>query len=131
MNEVNALSNTVIGESIRVHNILGPGLLERVYEECLCYCLNQKGLSVERQKQLPIKFEDIKLDGGLRLDLLVEDKLIVELKAVEKLLPVHDAQLYTYLKLSGKPLGLMINFNVKLLKQGIKRMVMTPESLCA
>lgn len=104
---------------------MGPGLLEKVYEESLCYFLAKQGMAFERQKVLPLFIEGNRLDAGFKLDLVVEDFIIVELKSVEKLLPVHDAQLYTYLKLSGYPLGLLINFNVKLLKDGLKRMAMT------
>ncbi len=121
----NEISNRIIGCAIRVHNVLGPGLIEKVYEECLGHLLVKEGFHVEKQKLLPIFFEDISLDAGLRLDMLVNDSIIIELKAVEKVLPVHEAQLYTYLKLSKKPLGLLMNFNVKLLKDGIKRMVMS------
>ena len=125
LSEEDRISKIVIGGAIRVHQALGPGLLEKIYEECLCYVLIEEGLKVEIQKALPISFEDIKLEAGLKLDILVEDKVILELKAVEKILPVHEAQLYSYLKLSKKHLGLLLNFNVKLMKQGIKRMVMS------
>jgi GxxExxY protein len=121
----NRIFHAVIGSAIHVHNVLGPGLLEKVYEECLCHMIVQKGYSVERQKVLPIAFEDIVLDAGLRLDLLVDDSVVLEIKSVDKIIPVHEAQLYTYLKLLGKRLGLLMNFNEKLMKDGIKRMVMT------
>lgn len=108
-----------------IHTQLGPGLLESVYEECLFHLLKEKGIPVERQKTLPITLGNIIIPSGLRLDLLVNDDIIVELKAVEKIIPIHEAQLHTYLKLSEKPLGLLINFNVRSLKDGIKRIAMT------
>jgi len=119
----NELTERVIGACIEIHRALGPGLLESAYEECLCYELSQAGMKFERQKPLPVNYKDVKLDCGYRLDLVVEEKVIIELKAVESLLPIHEAQLLTYLKLSGITLGLLINFNVAMLKQGIKRIV--------
>ncbi len=119
----NELTERVIGACIEIHRALGPGLLESAYEECLCYELSQGGIGFERQKPLPVHYKDVKLDCGYRLDLVVEEKIIIELKAVESLLPIHEAQLLTYLKLSGITLGLLINFNVAMLKQGIKRIV--------
>ena len=119
----NELTERVIGACIEIHRALGPGLLESAYEECLCYELSQAGMKFERQKPLPVNYKDVKLDCGYRLDLVVEEKIIIELKAVESLLPIHEAQLLTYLKLSGITLGLLINFNVAMLKQGIKRIV--------
>jgi len=106
-----------------VHRALGPGLLESAYEACLVYELASKNLKIERQKSLPIKYKGIQLDCGYRIDLLVEDKIIVEIKAVERLEPIHEAQLLSYLKLSGLEIGLLINFNVKILKNGIRRLV--------
>jgi GxxExxY protein len=117
------LSNLIIGAAIEVHRVLGPGLLESTYEECLCYELSQKGILYERQKSLPIIYKDIHLDCGYRLDVLVENLVIVELKAVEHIEPIHKAQLLTYLKLSDLWLGLLINFNVIVLKNGIHRIV--------
>jgi len=117
------LSNIIIGAAIEVHRVLGPGLLESAYEECLCHELSLRGLSFERQRSLPINYKGIKLDCGYRLDLLAEKLVIVELKAVDKIEPVHEAQLLTYLKLSNLWLGLIINFNVPILKEGIKRIV--------
>jgi GxxExxY protein len=117
----NELTERIIGACIEIHRALGPGLLESAYEECLCYELSQTGIKFERQKPLPVHYKDVNLDCGYRLDLVVEDKIIIELKAVEGLLPVHEAQLLTYLKLSGLTLGLLINFNVAMLKHGIKR----------
>jgi GxxExxY protein len=113
----------VIGAAIEVHRHLGPGLLESAYEECLCWELKQAGLAVRRQVPLPVLYKEVKLDVGYRLDLVVEDRLIVELKTVESLLPIHEAQLLTYLKLSGLKTGLLLNFNSAVLKNGIKRLV--------
>jgi GxxExxY protein len=117
----NELTERVIGACIEIHRALGPGLLESAYEECLCYELSLAGIRFERQKPLPVHYKEVNLDCGYRLDLVVEQKLIVELKAVENVLPIHEAQLLTYLKLSGLTLGLLINFNVPMLKNGIKR----------
>ena len=122
--ETEAVSREVVDAAFRVHSELGPGLLEAVYEACLSYELQKRQLRFERQVSLPIEYDGLKLDAGLRLDLLVEDEVIVELKAVEALLSVHRAQLMTYLKLTGKRLGLLINFNVPLIKQGIKRVIL-------
>ena len=120
MNE-NQLSRMVFNDALKVHRNLGPGLLESSYEECLFYELNKSGLLIERQKPLPLIYEDVKLDIGYRVDLLIEKKLIIELKSVETLNEIHFAQLLTYLKLSNCKLGLLINFNVTLIKNGIKR----------
>lgn len=117
----NQLSEKIIGCAIQVHKSLGPGLLESAYEECLFYELKQLGLFVEKQKPLPLIYKDVKLDIGYRLDLLVEKKVIVELKSVEALNDVHIAQMITYLKLSGCKLGLLINFNLLRLVDGLKR----------
>lgn len=106
-----------------MHRELGPGLLESTYEACLVYELSQAGLSVKRQKSLPVTYRSVKIDCGYRMDLLVEDQVVVELKAVEKLERIHEAQLLSYWKLSGHSVGLLINFNVEVLKQGIKRLV--------
>lgn len=121
--EANRLSNVIIGAAIDVHRELGPGLLESAYEACLKYELIQKGLRVEHQVPQPVIYKGIHLDCGYRLDLLVEDLVILELKTVESLQPIHIAQLLTYLKLKRRWLGLLINFNVPILKQGIKRLV--------
>ncbi|MBU1298644.1 MAG: GxxExxY protein [Bacteroidetes bacterium] len=123
MNE-NELSNIVIGCAIEVHKSLGPGLLESAYKECLAYKIKQEGLFVEKEKPLPLVFEEVKLDCGYRVDLLVERKLIVETKSVEALNDIHLAQVLTYLKLSGCKLGLLLNFNVVRLKDGIKRVIL-------
>ena len=120
MNE-NELSRLVFNNALKVHQNLGPGLLESSYEECLFYKLNKSGLLTERQKPLSLVYEEIKLNVGYRVDLLIENKLIVELKSVEALNEIHFAQLLTYLKLSNCKLGLLINFNVTLIKNGIKR----------
>ena len=124
MEALNLISHNIIGAAFKVHSALGPGLLESTYEVCLEYELVKLGYKVERQKSLPVNYEGIKLDAGYRIDLLVEDSVIVELKSVEDVLPIHHAQVLTYLKLSKMKLGLLINFNVRDLKLGIKRIVM-------
>jgi len=121
--EVTEVSGQVVDAAIRVHSVLGPGLLENAYETCLKHELEKRGLQAEQQVGLPIIYDGIKMDVGYRLDLLVEGCVIVELKAVDRLTPVHEAQLLSYLKFSGKKVGLLINFNVAQLKNGIKRMV--------
>lgn len=127
----NLIAKKVVDAAFKVHFALGPGLLETVYEACLVHKLRQMDLKVEQQVKQPILFEDIKIENGLRLDLLVENKLVVELKAVEVVLPLHEVQLLTYLKLSGYELGLLINFNVPVMKKGIKRIVLTKNSIFA
>lgn len=117
------LTEKIIGLAIEVHKDLGPGLLESVYEECLHYELLNNGLFVERQKNIPIIYKNIKLESNLVLDLLVENSVIIELKSVDTLKPIHEAQLISYLKLTGIHVGLLINFNVKYLVDGIKRRV--------
>lgn len=119
----NEIAKKVIGIAIEVHKALGPGLLESAYKEGLFYKINKAGLNVEKEKPMPLLFEEVKLDCGYRIDLLVENKLVIELKAVEKLNNVHLAQILTYLKLGSFKLGLLINFNVCLLKDGIKRVI--------
>jgi GxxExxY protein len=119
----NELTERIIGACIEIHGSLGPGLLESAYEECLCHELSVAGIGFERQKPLPVRYKNVELDCGNRLDLVAEQKVIVELKTVESLLPIHEAQLLTYLKLSGLSLGLLINFNVPVLKSSIKRIV--------
>lgn len=119
----NEISTIVIGLAIEIHRKLGPGLLESVYQECLFYKLKQKGLIVEKEKPMPLIFEEIKLDCGYRIDLLVENKFIIEIKAVEALTVNHLAQTLTYLKLANYRLGLLINFNETLLKNGIRRVI--------
>ncbi len=117
------ISNIIIGCAIDVHRAFGPGLLESAYRECLFYDLNEKGLLVAKEKPMPIIYKEVKLDHGYRMDLLVENKVVVELKTVEAINEVHVAQLLTYLKLGDYKLGLIINFHTKLLKQGIKRII--------
>ena len=114
----------VVDAAIKVHSVLGPGLLESVYEACLAYELTNRGLKVASQVWLPIIYEGMKLDAGLRIDLLIEDQIVIELKSVETILPVHHAQLITYLKLSGHRLGFLMNFNARLLKDGLHRRVL-------
>jgi len=121
--EKNEITGIIINCAIKVHTELGPGLLESVYKECLYYELQQNGIYVEKEKALPVVYHDVKLDCGFRIDLLVEKEIVVELKAVESLNNIHMAQILTYLKLSDNSVGLLINFNVVRLKQGIKRVV--------
>lgn len=121
--ELNQLSQQILDAAFRVHSALGPGLLESAYEHCLCYELGKVGIQSARQVQLPIAYGEIIIDAGYRIDLLVDDKVIIEIKATDALLPIHEAQLLTYLKLANKHVGLLINFNVRSLKNGIKRMV--------
>ena len=122
--ETDAIAKQVVDAAYAVHRALGPGLLESVYEICLVHELVKRGLNVERQVSLPVVYDSLRLDAGLRLDLVVERQVVVELKAIEILLPVHEAQLLTYLKLSWYRLGLLINFNVSLIKHGIRRMAL-------
>jgi GxxExxY protein len=121
--DINEVTERVIGACIEIHKTIGPGLLESAYEECLCHELRLAGLGFERQKALAVAYKGVQLDCGYRIDLIVEDKLIVELKTVQELLPIHEAQLLTYLKLSGLAVGLLMNFNVPVLRRGIKRIV--------
>ena len=120
---LNGVTEQIIGAAIEVHKTLGPGLLESVYEECLCHELSLRGAVFERQVLLPVEYKGLKLDCGYRLDLLVKKAVVVELKAVERIEPIHEAQLLTYLKLGDWRVGLLINFNVAILKSGIKRIV--------
>jgi len=120
---INDLTGEVIGAAIEVHKHLGPGLLESVYEECLCHELRSREIVYERQKPLPINYKEVRFDCGYRLDLVVEDKVILELKSCERIEDIHKAQLLTYLKLSGLKLGLIMNFNVPIMKEGIVRVV--------
>jgi GxxExxY protein len=119
--ELNEITKTVIGCAIEVHRTLGPGLLESAYEECLIFELRKKGLNFQRQQPVPVVYKEIKLDYGYRIDILVESSVVIELKAVDAINPVHEAQLLTYLKFAQKPIGLLINFNVATLKDGIRR----------
>lgn len=121
--EENELTGRIIGLAIDVHSKLGPGLLESAYQECLFYELIESGLSVEKEKPMPLVYKDVKLECGYRIDLLVQNKIVIEVKSVEALNDVHLAQTLTYMKLGGYKLGLLINFNVALLKDGIKRVV--------
>jgi len=119
----NEIAKVVFECGLKIHKALGPGLLESAYEECLCYELNKNGVSFERQKTLPLIYEAINLDIGYRVDIMIENKFIIELKAVESLIDIHFAQIVTYLKLSGCKLGLLINFNSLLFKDGVKRVI--------
>ena len=123
MKQPNVVSGLIVDASIEVHSVLGPGLLESAYERCLAFELRQRGCAVASQVLLPLSYKGIQLDVGYRIDLLVEETVIVEIKTVERLAPVHEAQLLSYLKLSGKKVGLLINFHVPLVKDGIRRMV--------
>ena len=120
---VNALTEAVIGAAIKVHRALGPGLLESVYQACLVFELRRIGLRVLVNVPVPVTYDDVRLDLGFRLDIVVEDCLVLEIKSVKKLAAIHDAQVLTYLKLSGFPIALLMNFNVTLLKKGVKRLI--------
>jgi GxxExxY protein len=119
--EINQITEKIIGCAIEVHKELGPGLLESAYEECLFYELQRAGLYAERQVPVPVIYKDIKLNCGYRMDILVEKKVIIELKTVDTIIPVHEAQILTHMKFAKKEIGLLINFNVTLLKSGIRR----------
>lgn len=119
----NELTEKTIGAAIAVHRALGPGLLESAYEACLCRELETQDIRFEQQVMLPVQYKGINLNCGYRMDLLIEEQLVVEIKAVEDILPIHEAQLLTYLRLANKQIGLLINFNVPLLKQGVRRLV--------
>jgi GxxExxY protein len=120
---LNGITETIIGAAIQIHRTLGPGLLESAYEYCLAYELGMRGLRVEQQKPLPLVYDQVKLECGYRIDLLVEGSVVVEVKSVDALAPIHEAQIITYLKLSGCKLGLLINFNVPAVKDGIHRFI--------
>ena len=122
---MDALARTVVDAALKVHRSLGPGLLESVYEHCLAHELAARGIAVSRQVALPIVYDGVTLDGGYRLDLVVSESILVEVKAVEQLLRLHEAQVLTYLKLSGLPVALLVNFNVELLKHGVRRLVLS------
>ena len=124
--EDNDITNLIIGSAIEVHKTLGPGLLESAYQECLSYELKNKNLQVKKEVALPVVYKDVKLDHGYRIDLLVEDRIVIELKTVEHFTDVHFTQILTYLKLGGYDLGLLINFHTSLLKNGIKRFINKP-----
>lgn len=121
--ETERLAAAIVDSTFKVHHALGPGLLETVYEACLCHELTLRKISFKRQVSIPIVYEGVNLDAGLRLDILVADRIVVEIKAVEKLIPLFEAQLLTYLKLTKLELGLLINFNVPLIKNGVRRIV--------
>jgi len=123
MESINDLTYKIIGAAYKVHSALGPGLLESAYKECLYYVLVKEGIFVEKEKGLPLLFEEVKLEIGYRIDLLIESKVVVEVKAVEAFTDVHMAQVLTYLKLSGCTIGLLLNFNVADMKKGIKRII--------
>jgi len=120
---LNGITEVIIGGAIQVHRVLGPGLLESAYEACLAFELKKRGLRIEEQKPLPLVYDQVKLDCGYRIDLVVEGAVVVEVKSVDALAPIHEAQVISYLKLSGCKVGLLINFNVLQLKQGIRRFV--------
>lgn len=122
--EINDLTHEILDSAYKVHTALGPGLLESAYQACLCYELKKKGFKVESEKPLPLVYEEVKLDCGYRIDLLVDNRVIIELKTVEQFTEVHQAQILTYMKLSKIKYGLLINFNVKSLKDGIKRFIL-------
>jgi GxxExxY protein len=124
MDRINALTERIIGCAIRVHRELGPGLLESTYEKCMAFELVDCGFRVEVQKELPVIYRQVRLDCGYRIDQLVNEEIILELKAIDKLMPIHQAQLLSYLKLSGCKVGLLINFNVGILKDGIRRIML-------
>ena len=124
MIENDALTEKIIGAAIEVHRVLGPGLLESAYEECLCHELHLRGIAFVRQQPLPVVYKGVRLDCGYRLDVVVEGRVIVELKTVDRILPIHEAQILTYLRLAGIHTGLILNFNVPALHLGIKRMVL-------
>ena len=122
--EINEITQAVIGAAIEVHRVLGPGLLESVYEECLCQEPRLRKIRFERQKELHLLYKGFKLAGGFRLDVLAAEQVVVEVKTVESLLPIHQAQMLTYMKMGGWKVGLLINFNVPILKKGLKRLVL-------
>jgi GxxExxY protein len=124
--EHNFVSGQIVDSAFAVHSTLGPGLLESIYEQCLTIELSMRGLRVERQVALPVIYRDTRINGGFRMDLVIGGLVVVEIKAAERTLPIHEAQLLTYLKLSGYRIGLLINFNVMLIKDGIKRLIRSP-----
>ena len=124
MLKLEKLTETIIGAAIEVHRALGPGLLESAYEECLCLELGLRSVAYQRQVALPVIYKTLHLDCGYRMDIVAEESIILELKAIDKILPIHKAQLLTYLKLSNKPIGLLLNFHEALLKDGIVRMTL-------
>ncbi len=129
MNTIDLIAKDVVDAAFKIHTKLGPGLLESAYEACLAHELTKRGYQIERQKPQPVIYDGLEIEVGYRLDVLVNGEVIVELKSVEHVLPIHHAQLMTYLKLSGKTLGLLINFNVPVIKQGIRRVAMNHPDL--
>jgi len=127
MKDIEEIARIIVHSSIKIHKALGPGLLESVYQKCLTYELEKSGLKVACEVMLPVKYEEVNIDIGFRIDMLVEDKIIVENKTVEKIAPIHEAQLLTYLKMAKLNLGFLLNWNVTLMKGGIKRMVNKPK----
>ena len=123
-NDINDLTGEIIGAAIEVHRHLGPGLLESIYEECLCIEFGKRSMPFERQKEINIEYKGVRLESKYRIDLVVSKMIVVELKTVDELAPIHDAQILSYLKLTGLKVGLLINFNVPVLKDGIKRLVL-------
>lgn len=121
--DLNKLSHSIIECAIKVHSTLGPGLLESTYQTCLVHELKKRGLKVESEVPLPVIYDGEKIEVGYRIDILVENSIILEIKAIEKTIPIHEAQLLSYLKMSGKTVGLLLNFNVRMMKSGITRMV--------
>ncbi len=121
--EEDRIAAAVVDSGFQVHNLLGPGLLESAYEECLAYELKERGFNIRRQVAMPITYKAVKLDAGYRLDLIVESQVVVEVKAIDRLLPIHQAQLMTYLRLSGRRLGLLMNFNVPMFRNGVRRII--------
>ena len=121
--EIEKIATEIVDSAIKVHKALGPGLLESAYQQCLMYELRQRGLKVESEVPMPIKYGEVKIEAGYRMDLVINNVIVVENKTVEKLLPIHQAQLLTYLKLSGCSLGFLLNWNVTIMKDGIKRIV--------
>ena len=121
--EINVITSKIIGCAIEVHRNLGPGLLESAYEECLAFELTKSGLNIRRQQSVPVVYKDIKLDCGYRIDIIVENSVVLELKVVDEFNPVHEAQIFTYMKFADKKAGLLINFNVTVLRNGIRRFV--------
>lgn len=121
---LNELTHIIIGKAIEIHKTLGPGLLESTYQACLFYELKEAGLLVEKEKKMPLVYKEVKLEQGYRIDLLVENLVVIEIKCVEKLVPVHTAQVLTYMKLGNHKIGLLLNFHSKILKDGIKRYIL-------
>jgi GxxExxY protein len=124
MKKLNELTEAIIGAAMEVHRALGPGLLESTYEMCLCQELSLRGIPFQRQVPIPVEYKGVKLDCGYRADIVIEGTILLEIKAIDSLLPIHDAQLLTYLRLGGWQIGLLINFNVELLKHGLRRKVL-------